>query len=78
MHTSLISHLLTMGQKTSTLGFIRPRSSPKYVNGKLPAEEPKVSSKMIELILGNFNWQHHRFLEIHFQACGGRGVKESF
>jgi hypothetical protein len=54
--TSLLSHLVTRGRKSSTLGLVRPRGSPKYVKGKLPTEQPKVAARCFvfssEMLIG--------------------------
>jgi len=42
---NLLSHLLTRGMKSSTLGLVKPKGSPKYVKGKLPTEHPKVAAR---------------------------------
>jgi hypothetical protein len=47
--TSLLSHLVTRGRKSSILGFVRPRGRPKYVKGKLPTEQPKVVARCFVL-----------------------------
>ena len=41
MLDNLLSHLLTMGKKSITLGLVSLRGSPKYVNGRLPTIQPK-------------------------------------
>jgi hypothetical protein len=43
--TNLFSHLLTIGMNSSTFGFVRPRGSPRYVNGKELVEQPKVLAR---------------------------------
>lgn len=47
--TSLLSHLVTKGKKSSTLGLVRPRGSPRYVKGSLSVEHPKVAAKCLSL-----------------------------
>ena len=34
--TSLLSHLDTKGEKSTILGFVKPRDRPRYVKGRLP------------------------------------------
>lgn len=33
---SLFSHLVTKGEKSTTLGLVNPRDNPRKVNGKVP------------------------------------------
>lgn len=47
--TSLLSHLLTKGRKSSTFGLVVPRGSPKYVKGRFPVEQPKVAARCCNL-----------------------------
>lgn len=36
---NLLSHVLTSGEKSMTLGLVRLKGSPKYVNGRLPLSQ---------------------------------------
>lgn len=47
--TNLLSHLVTSGRKSSILGLVSPRGSPRYVNGRLPIEHPKVAARCLVL-----------------------------
>lgn len=38
---SLLSHRDTSGVKSSAFVFVNPSGKPKYVNGRVPVEQPK-------------------------------------
>ena len=42
---SLLSHLLTRGEKSMTLGFVNPRGRPRYVKGSLHVSQLKVLAR---------------------------------
>lgn len=44
-----LSHLVTRGKKSSTLGFVRPRGKPKYVKGSDPIKQPNTCAKAFAL-----------------------------
>ena len=53
--TSLLSHFETTGQKSVTVGLVRPIGRPKYVKGKEPFEHPKVEAKTSNLSSETFS-----------------------
>lgn len=48
---NLFSHLLTSGEKSMTLGFVRLRGRPRLVKGKLPMSQLKLFARCCNLVL---------------------------
>jgi len=55
---SLLSHLLTSGEKSMTLGFVNPNGNPKYVKGSLPFFTVESSCKVLKPVLLNIDGHH--------------------
>lgn len=43
------SHLVIIGKKSSTLGFVNPRGNPKYVKGREPTRHPNACARALVL-----------------------------